>query len=136
MVFLKETITAIMILYKNTKVMVRSFDIDTDFFDRVTGVLQGDTSVPYLFILCQNYELWISTDLIKEIWFHSEKSKKQMISSKNYERRRLRRWPWSSCMYTSLSRISAAQHRASSGSHRLLRDCTPLKRSTCVLNKK
>ena len=39
----KEIVEAIMVLYKNTKVKVRSPDGDTDFFDNVTGVLQGDT---------------------------------------------------------------------------------------------
>ena len=38
----KETVTAIMILYKNTKVKVRSMDGDTDYFNIVAGVLQGD----------------------------------------------------------------------------------------------
>ena len=37
--FLKETVTAIMILYKNMKVKVFSPDRDTDFFDIVAGVL-------------------------------------------------------------------------------------------------
>ena len=41
-----------MILYKNTKVKVRSPDEDTDFFDIVAGVLQGYTLAPYLFIIC------------------------------------------------------------------------------------
>ena len=35
----KETVAAIMILYKNTKVKVHSSDRDTDFFDIVAGVL-------------------------------------------------------------------------------------------------
>ena len=39
----KQNVAAIMILYKNTKVKVSSLDGDTDFFDIVTGVLQGDT---------------------------------------------------------------------------------------------
>ena len=39
----KETVTAIMMLYKNTKVKVRSPDGDIDFFDIVIGVLQEDT---------------------------------------------------------------------------------------------
>ena len=43
----KETVTAIMILYRNTKVKVRSLDGDTDYFDIVAGVLQGDTLAPY-----------------------------------------------------------------------------------------
>ena len=39
----KETVAAIMILYRNTKVKVRSPDGDTEYFDIVAGVLQGDT---------------------------------------------------------------------------------------------
>ena len=48
----KETITAIMSLYRNTKVKVRSPDGDTDYFDIVAGVLQGDTLSPCNFIIC------------------------------------------------------------------------------------
>ena len=48
----KETIAVIMMLYRNTKVKVRSPDGDTDYFDIVIGVLQGDTLAPYLFIIC------------------------------------------------------------------------------------
>ena len=40
---LKESIAAIMMVYTNTKVKVCSPDGDTDFFDIVAGVLQGDT---------------------------------------------------------------------------------------------
>ena len=54
---LKETVTATMMLYKNTKVKVRSSDGDTDYFDIVAGVLQGDTLAPYLFIICLDYML-------------------------------------------------------------------------------
>ena len=49
----KETVAAIMILYKNTKVKVRSLDGDTDYFDIVAGVLQGDTLAQYLYHLCR-----------------------------------------------------------------------------------
>ena len=48
----KETVTAIMMLYRNTKVNVRSLDGDTDYFDIVAGELQGDTLASYLFIIC------------------------------------------------------------------------------------
>ena len=41
---LKETVAAIMMLYRNTKVKVRFSDGDTDYFDIVVGILQGDTS--------------------------------------------------------------------------------------------
>ena len=37
----KETVTAIMILYRNIKVKVHSPDGDTDYFNIVAGVLQG-----------------------------------------------------------------------------------------------
>ena len=47
----KETVAAIMILYRNTEVKVRSPDGDTEYFDIVAGVLQGDTLAPYLFII-------------------------------------------------------------------------------------
>ena len=61
----KETIAAIMILYRNTKVKVRSPDGDTNYFDIVAGVLQGDTLAPYLFIICLDYMLRTLIDKIK-----------------------------------------------------------------------
>ena len=39
-------------IYKNTKATVHSPDGDTDFFDIVAGILQGDTLTPYMFIIC------------------------------------------------------------------------------------
>ena len=41
-----------MILYRNTKVNVRSPDGDTDYFDIAAEVLQEDILAPYLFIIC------------------------------------------------------------------------------------
>ena len=41
----------------------------TDYFDIVAGVLQGDTLAPYLFIICQDYVLRTSIDLMKENGF-------------------------------------------------------------------
>ena len=48
----KKNVAAIMILYRNTKVKVHSPDGDTDYFDTVAEVQQGDTLAPYLFIIC------------------------------------------------------------------------------------
>ena len=62
----KETVAAITILYRNTKVKVRSPDGDTEYFDIVEEVLQGDTLAPYLFIICLDYVLRTSIDKIKE----------------------------------------------------------------------
>ena len=55
------------------KAMVHSPDGNTDFFDIVTGVLQGDTWAFYLFKICIDYVLWTSVDLIKEFGFTLKK---------------------------------------------------------------
>ena len=65
----KETVAAITILYRNTKVKVRSPDGDTEYFDIVAGVLQGDMLVPYLFIICPDNVLRTSIDKIRENGF-------------------------------------------------------------------
>ena len=71
----KETVTAIMILYKNTKVKVHSPDGDTDYFNIVAGVLQGDTLAPYLFIICLDYMLGTSIDKGKDNGFNLTKER-------------------------------------------------------------
>ena len=53
-----------MMLYTNPKVKVRSPVWDTDFFGVVVAVLQGDILAPYLFIICQDYVLQTSIDLM------------------------------------------------------------------------
>ena len=53
----RRQLLPIMILFKNTKVKLRSPDGDTDFFDVVTGVMLGDTLAPYQFIICLDYVL-------------------------------------------------------------------------------
>ena len=55
-----------MMLYRNTNVKVSFLDGDTDYFDIVAGVLQGETLVPYLFIICLDYVLKTSIGKIKE----------------------------------------------------------------------
>ena len=52
-------------LYKNTKVKVRSPDRDTDYFDIVASVQLGGTLALYLFIICLVYVLRTSIDLMK-----------------------------------------------------------------------
>ena len=47
----KETVAAITILYRNTKMKVRSPDGDIEYFKIVAGVLQGDRLGPYLYHL-------------------------------------------------------------------------------------
>ena len=78
----EETVAAIMILYKNTKVKVRSPDGDTDYFDIVAGVLQGDTLAPYLFIICLDYVLRTSIDNIRENGFELTKKRSRRYPAK------------------------------------------------------
>ena len=59
----------IYIYLRNTKVKVRSPDGDTESFDIIAGVLQGDTLAPYLFIICLDYVLRTSIDKIRENGF-------------------------------------------------------------------
>ena len=46
--FPKVTVSFIMILYKDTKEMVCSFNGGTDFFDIIIETLQRDTLAPYV----------------------------------------------------------------------------------------
>ena len=62
----KDTVTSVMIRYKNMKAKVRLPDGDTDFFNIGVGVLQGDTLATYLSIICPDCLLRMSIDLIKE----------------------------------------------------------------------
>ena len=78
----KETVAAIMILYRNTKVKVRSPDGDTEYFNIVAGVLQGDTLAPYLFIICLDYVLRTSIDKIRENGFELTKRRSKRYPAK------------------------------------------------------
>ena len=82
----KEIVADIMMLYKNMKVKVRSPDGDIDYFDIVAGVLQGDTLAPYLFIICLDYVLRSSIDLMKENGFKltKERSRRYTITDADY----------------------------------------------------
>ena len=71
----KETVAAIMILYRNTKVKSPFPDGSTDCFDIVAGVLQGYILAPYLFIICLDYVLRKPIDEIKEIGFKLTKER-------------------------------------------------------------
>ena len=62
----KETVAAITILYRKTKVKVRSPDGDTEYCIIVARVLQEDMLAPYLFIICLDYVLRTSIDKIRE----------------------------------------------------------------------
>ena len=70
-----------MMQHKNTKVKVRSLDGDTDYFDIVAGVLQGNTLVPYLFIICLDYLFRTSIDKMKDNGFKLTKERNWRYSA-------------------------------------------------------
>ena len=61
---------------------VRSPDGDTEYFDIVAGVLQGDTLAPYLFIICLDYVLRTSIDKIRENGFELTKKRSRRYPAK------------------------------------------------------
>ena len=69
----------IMMLQKNTNTP----NGDTDYFDIVAGILQGDTLALYLFILCLDYVLRTSIDQIKENGFSLNKAIRRRYPSKS-----------------------------------------------------
>ena len=88
--------------------MVHLTDGDTDFFDIVTGVLQGDTLAPYLFTIFLNHIFRNLIDLIKENYSSlKKKSKKQTIFCRNYKRLNVCWWSSPSRKYTWPSLIPA-----------------------------
>ena len=78
----KETVAAITILCRNTKVKVRSLDGDTEYFVIVAGVLQGDILAPYLFIIFLDYVLRTSIYKIKENGFELTKKRSRRYPAK------------------------------------------------------
>ena len=81
----KETVAAIIMLYRNTIVKIRSPVGDTDYF--VAVVLQGDTLAPNLFIICLDYVLRTCIDKMKENSFKLTKERRypaQTITDADY----------------------------------------------------
>ena len=98
----KETVTIIWCSTKNTKAMIHSPDDNTDFFDIVTGVLQGDTLASFLLIIWLDYVLQTSIDLMKEN-SHTHVEKK----ARSYHRCRQHNWSCVFYKYTNPSQTSS-----------------------------
>ena len=78
-----------MMLYQDMNVMVCSPDSDTDYFDTVAGILQRDTLTLFLLIICLDYILWTSIDLMKGNGFILKKARSgwypvETITDANY----------------------------------------------------
>ena len=65
-----------MMQFENRKPLVHLPEGDTDFFDVVAGVLQGDVLTPNLFLIFLDQEFRMSIDLMKENSFTWKKKKK------------------------------------------------------------
>ena len=61
---------------------VRSPGGDTEYFDIVAGVPQGDRLAPYLFIICLDYVLRTSIDKITENGFELTKKRSRRYPAK------------------------------------------------------
>ena len=85
------------------KAKVYSPDEDADFFDIVAGILQGDT-FPYLSIICLDYVLQTSIDLMKENGFTLKKQEADN-TCRNYNGCKLCRLHRASYKYTYPRRI-------------------------------
>ena len=62
-------------LYRSTKVKVRFPDGNTEYFDIVPGVLQGDTLATYLFIFCLDNVLRTYIDKMNDQGFNFTKER-------------------------------------------------------------
>ena len=62
-------------LYRNTKVKVRYPNGDTEYFDNLACVQQGNRLIPYLFIICLKYVLRTAIDNMKENSFKLTKER-------------------------------------------------------------
>ena len=62
--------------------MVRSPDSGTDFFNIVAGILQCDTLALDVFIICLDYVLRISIDIMKENGLRQKRQEEDDVSWK------------------------------------------------------
>ena len=53
--------------------------METQYFDIVAGVLQGDMLAPYLFIICLDYVLRTLIDKIRENGFELKKKRSRIL---------------------------------------------------------
>ena len=76
----EQLVNAIGQMYENTRAKVTSPDGETDLFELLAGVLQGDTLAPYLFVIVLDYALRIAIDGREEdLGFHLEKRKSRRV---------------------------------------------------------
>ena len=77
-----ETVRAINSLYTNTTAQVMSPDGDTEFFEILAGVLQGDTLAPYLFIIALDYAMRQATEDEQSLGFTLDRARSKRHPAK------------------------------------------------------
>lgn len=78
----EPVVSAIEVLYTNTIAKVLSPDGDTEEFEILAGVLQGDTLAPFLFTIALDYALRIATKNERTMGFTLQKAKSRRHPSK------------------------------------------------------
>jgi hypothetical protein len=67
-------------MYDNTRAKVISPDSETDLFEILAGVLQGDTLAPYLFVIVLDFALRMAIEGREEdLGFHLEKRRSRRV---------------------------------------------------------
>ena len=100
-----QIVKAINALYKNTTAQMLSPEWDTDSFEILAGVLQGDTLVPYLFIPNNHWlplkvapfsVLLLPREIWDLCWLTPPKKTKSILPPKELTLRDLTIWPFDS----------------------------------------
>ena len=71
----RKVVKAIEVLYKSTSAKVFSPDGDTESFEILAGVLQGDTLTPFLFIIALDYAMRMASRNESEVGFRLQQSR-------------------------------------------------------------
>ena len=71
----QQIVSGIQVLYTNTTSKVLSPDDDTEFFEILSGMLQGDTLAPFLFIIALDYAMRVATTDTESIGFKLHQSR-------------------------------------------------------------
>ena len=76
-------LNAISLLYEDTKAKIITPDGDTDFFQIASGILQGDTLAPYLFVIVLDYVMRMTLDgREEEFGFILERRRSRRVNPK------------------------------------------------------
>ena len=78
---LRQYVKNIIMMYKNTFSMVHSPDRDWEFFNKVAGVIHGDTLIPFIFIICLDYVLQNTQDKNQDLGFPLTKHRSRWPSN-------------------------------------------------------